>query len=61
MTITEDMLRERMTTLAAARERALAEANAYDGAYRDCEYWLKQLKAEPEQEPADVPTPDDQA
>jgi hypothetical protein len=46
--ITEQMLRERMAALAAARDRALAEANAWDGAYRECERWLKELARQSE-------------
>jgi hypothetical protein len=43
--ITRAMLDQRLGQLKAAREQALANLNAYDGAIQECNYWISQIEA----------------
>jgi hypothetical protein len=52
--ITEEVILERLQKLRSELDQMRANLAAYEGAIQDCEYWLDQLKNEPEPEEADA-------
>lgn len=56
MTMTEEMLRERLILLQQDQENAKAQLYGCQGAIQECEYWLKQVIKAP---PQDIHAPAD--
>lgn len=43
--ITLEMLEERLKMYRDQLEQIQAQANAYEGAIQDCQYWIEQIKS----------------
>ena len=55
--ITRESVEKRLAGLKEAKEQAVANLNAMNGAIQDCQFWLDQLAAKPEASKREAPKP----